>query len=444
MSERTSWGTARVPFPSSVPVAVVGGGQAGLSMSWHLRRRGIEHVVLERDTVAHEWSDARWDTFCLVTPNWQCRLPGWPYRGDDPDGFMVRDEIVAYVRGYAASFDPPVLERTAVERLDAAPGGGFTLTTTAGPLTAEHVVLATGGYHRPVVPGWASQLPGHVVQVHSAEYRSPDRLPDGEVLVVGTGQSGAQIAEDLHLAGRRVHLAVGRAPRVARSYRGRDVVAWLSDMGHYDMPVTEHRDGEAARLGTNHYVTGRDGGRDIDLRAFARDGMRLYGVLRELSGATLTFADDLAANLDSADRVNQDVLDAVDRFIAAEGIDAPEEARYTPVWAPGPDAPTTLDASRIAAVVWCIGFTSDWSWVRLPAFDGRGYPTHVRGVTSVPGLSVLGLPWLHTWGSGRFSGVGRDAEHLADHVAARLAGAPRAGLDRELALAAAGPAPTVG
>ncbi|WP_336030712.1 MSMEG_0569 family flavin-dependent oxidoreductase [Geodermatophilus sp. FMUSA9-8] len=444
MSERTSWGTARVPFPASVPVAVVGGGQAGLSMSWHLRRRGIEHVVLERDTVAHEWSDARWDTFCLVTPNWQCRLPGWPYRGDDPDGFMVRDEIVAYVRGYAASFDPPVLESTAVERLDAAPGGGFTLTTTAGPLTAEHVVLATGGYHRPVVPGWASQLPGHVVQVHSAQYRSPDRLPDGEVLVVGTGQSGAQIAEDLHLAGRRVHLAVGRAPRVARSYRGRDVVAWLSDMGHYDMPVTEHRDGEAARLGTNHYVTGRDGGRDIDLRAFARDGMRLYGVLQGLAGATLTFADDLAANLDSADRVNQDVLDAVDRFIAAEGVDAPEEARYTPVWVPGPDAPTTLDASRIAAVVWCIGFTSDWSWVRLPAFDGRGYPTHVRGVTSVPGLSVLGLPWLHTWGSGRFSGVGRDAGHLADHVAARLAGAPRAGLDRELALAAAGPAPTVG
>jgi len=406
----TSWGTPRVPFPSHVPVAVVGGGQAGLAMSWCLRRRGVEHVVLERDTVGHEWSDARWDSFCLVTPNWQCRLPGWPYRGDDPDGFMVRDEIAAYVRGYAASFDPPVIEHTPVERLDARPGGGFALATPAGTLTADQVVLATGGYHRPAVPGWAEALPARIVQVHSARYRNPQQLPPGEVLVVGSGQSGAQIAEDLHLAGRTVHLAVGRAPRIARFYRGRDMVAWLHDMGHYDMPVDQHRDGEAARLGTNHYVTGRDGGRDIDLRAFALEGMGLRG-------GALTFADDLAANLDAADRVSENAKDLVDRHIAQAGIDAPAEPRYAPVWAPGPDHPRALDLDRIAAVVWCTGFRSDWGWVRVPAFDGRGYPTHHRGVTTVPGLSVLGLPWLHTWGSGRFSGVGRDAEHLAEHIA---------------------------
>jgi putative flavoprotein involved in K+ transport len=432
VSESTSWGTPRVPFPAHVPIAVVGGGQAGLAMSWCLRRRGVAHVVLERDTIAHEWSDARWDSFCLVTPNWQCQLPGRPYRGDDPDGFMVRDEIVAYVRGYAASFDPPVLEHTPVEQLSCGPDG-FVLATPAGTLTADHVVLATGGYHRPVVPGWAGQLPERIAQVHSARYRNSRQLPPGDVLVVGTGQSGAQIAEDLHLAGRTVHLAVGRAPRIARSYRGRDMVAWLHDMGHYDMPVEQHRNGEAARLGTNHYVTGRDGGRDIDLRAFARDGMRLYGRLTGLrsgdsGGGVLAFADDLAANLDAADRVSENAKDLVDSYIAAAGLDAPAEPRYEPVWAPGPDHPTTLDVDRLAAVVWCTGFRSDWSWVRVPAFDGRGYPAHSRGVTTVPGLSVLGLPWLHTWGSGRFSGIARDAEHLAEHIATAL----------EPALAAAG------
>ncbi|SEO45618.1 MSMEG_0569 family flavin-dependent oxidoreductase [Trujillonella endophytica] len=443
MSERTSWDTVRARFPAHVPVAIVGGGQAGLSLSWYLRRDGVEHVVLERSTVCHEWTDARWDSFCLVTPNWQCRLPGWPYRGADPDGFMVKAEIVEYLRGFVASFDPPVLEGTAVERLGPGPDGGFVLTTSAGTLTADHVVLATGGYARPVVPGWAGQLPDAVVQLSAAEYRNADRLPPGEVLVVGTGQSGAQIAEDLHLAGRTVHLAVGRAPRIARAYRGRDVVAWLADLGHYDMPIDEHRDGAAARVGTNHYVTGRDGGRDIDLRAFARDGMHLYGALTGLRGTTLTFAGDLAANLDNADRVNDNALDLVDRHIAAAGIDVPTEPRYVPVWAPGPDHPTTLDAGRIAAVVWCIGFSSDWSWVHLPAFDGRGYPTHTRGVTSVPGLSVLGLPWLHTWGSGRFSGIARDAEHLAGHLGRQLASGAASGLDRELALASAA-APTAG
>jgi putative flavoprotein involved in K+ transport len=423
-------------LPARVPVAVVGGGQAGLSVSWYLRRAGVEHVVLERDTIAHEWADSRWDSFCLVTPNWQCRLPGWPYRGDDPDGFMVKSEIIDYVQGFAASFDPPVHEGVAVTRLAPAPDGGYLLTTTAGDVAADQVVLAVGGYHLPVVPPYATALPASVTQVHSQQYRNAGQLPDGDVLVVGTGQSGAQIAEDLHLAGRRVHLAVGSAPRIARAYRGRDVVAWLDDLGHYDMPVEQHRDGEAARIGTNHYVTGRDGGRDIDLRRFATEGMQLYGPLTGVRAGAFTFAPELTANLDRADRVNENAKRLIDAHIERSGIDAPVEPPYVPVWAPASE-PEALDVDRIAAVVWAIGFRPDWSWVKVPVFDGAGYPTHTRGATAAPGLFVLGLPWLHTWGSGRFAGIARDAEFLADRIGELATSGAPTGLGRDLAVAAA-------
>ncbi|HEX3815021.1 MAG TPA: MSMEG_0569 family flavin-dependent oxidoreductase [Mycobacteriales bacterium] len=406
------------------PVVVVGAGQAGLSMSWHLGRRGIDHVVLERERIGHEWRTARWDSFCLVTPNWQCQLPGFPYSGDDPDGFMVKDEIVRYIEAYAASFEPPVRAGVAVTGLTREPGvGPFLLQTSAGPLCADQVVVATGGYHHPVVPRLAERLPVGITQLHSSQYRNPGMLPHGDVLVVGTGQSGAQIAEDLHLAGRRVHLAVGRAPRVARFYRGRDVVAWLADLGYYDMPVTDHPLGVGVRANTNHYVTGRDGGRDIDLRAFAADGMRLYGRLEELRGERLCFADDLAANLDHADEVSESIKNTIDRYIAKQGIVAPAERRYTPVWRPDPDHPRVLDpcSAGITSVVWCIGYRADYGWIDLPVFNGRGYPTHHRGVTSEPGLHFLGLPWQHTWGSGRFSGVARDAEHLGRVIAGQFA-----------------------
>jgi putative flavoprotein involved in K+ transport len=399
------------------PVVVVGGGQAGLSMSWHLKRRGIDHAVLERYRVGHAWREQRWDSFCLVTPNWQCRLPGYPYSGPDPHGFMVRDEIVRYLEEYAAELDPPLVEGVAVTEVRR-DGPVFTVDTSAGTVTADQVVLAVGGYHRPVVPRVGERLPRNVVQVHSAEYRSPERLPEGAVLVVGSGQSGAQIAEDLHLAGRRVHLATGSAPRVARFYRGRDVVAWLDELGHYDMPITEHPQGEAVRRKPNHYVTGRDGGRDIDLRRFAVEGMRLYGRLAGVDDGVVRFGPDLAANLDRADEVNDGIKDTIDRHIRARRINAPAEHRPAPLWRPPADHPVTADLARdgITAVVWATGFASDWSWVRLPVFDGRGYPAHDRGVTREPGFYVLGLPWLHTWGSGRFVGVGRDAGHLADAV----------------------------
>jgi putative flavoprotein involved in K+ transport len=409
---------------SAVPVAVVGGGQAGLSMSYCLRERGIDHLVIEAGRIGWEWRERRWDTFCLVTPNWQCKLPGFPYAGPDPTGFMDRAQVVRYLEDYAASFASPVVEGVSVTRLRRLPGGVFELATSAGTLTAGQVVVATGPYHAPSIPPMAERLPTAVTQLHSSRYRNPDPLPDGAVLVVGTGQSGCQIAEDLHLAGRQVHLAVGRAPRIARFYRGRDCLAWLADMGHYAKRIDAFADADAVRLRANHYVNGRDGGRDIDLRAFARDGMCLYGRLTGIDGARLRFAHDLKVNLDRADAVAEDIKDAIDAYIAAHGIDAPTEARYTPVWEPeGPSRQLDVEAAGITSVIWSTGFARDHRWIEVPVFDGRGYPMHWRGVTSSPGLYFVGLPWQSTWGSGRFEAVGRDARFLAEHIdaARRLA-----------------------
>lgn len=408
------------PQPFSIEhheVVVIGAGQAGLSISWYLTARGIDHLVLERDTIAHEWRDTRWDNFTLVTPNWQCVLPGYSYNGPQPHGFMTRDEVYAWVRGYADTFDPPVREGVAVTAVTVAAGGGFDIETTGGPVHSDQVVVAVGGYHIPTVPRFAERLPGSIRQAHSAEYRSAADLPEGAVLVVGTGQSGAQIAEDLHLAGREVHLAVGSAPRVARFYRGRDCVAWLQDMGHYDIPIEDQPGGLGKRENTNHYVTGRDGGRDIDLRRFALEGMRLYGRMIDISGGTACFDPSLESSLDAADAVAESIKDSIDDYIDREGIDAPTEPRYRPVWRPEREV-TEIDltASGITSVVWSVGFRTDYRWLRVGVFDGEGHPCHNRGVTSIEGLYFLGLPWLHTWGSGRFAAVARDAEYLADRI----------------------------
>jgi putative flavoprotein involved in K+ transport len=400
-------------------VIVVGGGQAGLSISYYLKAAGIDHLVIEKASVAHMWRTQRWDTFCLVTPNWQCALPGHPYRGDDPHGFMKKDEIVAYLDGFIAMLDAPVLEHTEVKRVRQQPDGRYAVATSNGDWTADHVVAASGGYHTPIVPRMAERLPAGIVQLQSSQYRNPQALPDGAVLVVGSGQSGAQIAEDLHLAGRKVYLAVGEAPRCARFYRGRDVVDWLADMRYYEMPVEQHPLREGVRDNTNHYVTGRDGGRDIDLRRFALEGMELVGRLEDLRDGCLQFAPNLGANLDSADDTYNRINASVDAFIDRHGIDAPPGEPYRPLWHPQHER-TSIDlaASGIASVVWCIGFTPDFSWLDAPVFNGRGYPAHTRGITPQAGLYFIGLPWLHTWGSGRFSGIARDAEYVVDAICA--------------------------
>ena len=426
MNETLTQPPAITPSQTHFSAIVIGGGQAGLSASYFLKERGIDHVIFEKDRIASSWRSKRWDTFCLVTPNWQCQLPGHPYAGPDPHGFMVKDEIVEYIESYVRAFRPPIYEGVTVSRLRRDDYDTFELTSDLGVFTADQVIVATGGYQDATVPRMAERVPPDFYQIHSSDYKNPEQLPHGQVLVVGSAQSGCQIAEDLHLAGRQVHLCVGGAPRTARRYRGKDVVEWLDDMGYYDKPIHEHPQKERVRTKANHYVTGRDGGRDIDLRKFATEGMRLYGRLQQIRGSTLHFCGDLKQNLDQADAVADSIKNTIDKFIESSGVSAPVEPRYKPLWEPGSEI-LTLDyiAAGVTAIVWSIGFHADYRWIELPIFDGKGYPGHYRGVTTVSGLYFLGLPWQYTWGSGRFSGIARDAEFLVERIEALRSGKPR-------------------
>jgi len=406
--------------PSHYPVLVIGGGQAGLSMSYYLKEMGLDHLVFEKNTAVHGWKNERWDSFTLVTPNWQCDLPGHPYDGDDPRGFMTRQEIIGYLERFVAKLDAPLREGVSVNTVRTDADGLYHVSTSDGEYTADQVVVASGGYHVPVIPRMAERLPESVLQMHSAQYKNSGQLPEGSVLVVGSGQSGAQIAEDLHLAGRKVYLATGDAPRVSRFYRGKDVVEWLDDMGYYEMSVSDHPLGKNVRSNTNHYVTGRDGGRDIDLRKFAKEGMELFGLMTDYDGENLTFLPDLEAKLDKADATLNNINARIDAWIEKQGIDTVEgPSVYTPEWVPERErTELNLAESGITSIVWCIGFRPDFAWLDAPVFNGQGHPQHVRGVTHQAGLYFIGLPWLHTWGSGRFSGVRQDAEYLAGHIAA--------------------------
>lgn len=400
------------------PVAIVGGGQAGLSVSYYLKERNCDHIVFEKHKIGYAWQEKRWDSFCLVTPNWQCQLPGFPYPGDDPKGFMKKEEIVNYVRQFAASFQPPIREGVEVLKLKKNEAQDiFELTTTIGDYTADCVVVASGSYHKPKIPNIAVRLPETIQQIHSSEYKNPESLSDRAVLIVGTGQSGCQIAEDLHLAGKTVHLCVGSAPRSPRRYRGKDVVEWLDMMGYYDLSINEHPDQEKVRSKANHYLTGRDGGREIDLRKFALEGMQLHGRLKNIQGQSLEFENNLKINLDRADSVAESIKKTIDNYIQKQGIEAPTDTPYTPVWEPHCEL-LTLDyqQANIGTIIWCTGYNSDFRWIEIPVFDGKGYPGHDRGVTTVPGLYFLGLPWLYTWGSGRFSGIARDARYISDRI----------------------------
>ena len=400
-------------------VIIVGGGQAGLAMSYCLKKQGIDHIILEKNHIGYSWQQKRWDTFCLVTPNWQCTLPGYHYQGDEPHGFMGKDAIVKYIKDYAQSFDPPIKEGVEVFSVKKNNSQGlFELVTSLGNYRAERVVVATGNYHEAKIPRIAEKFAAEVLQLHSSDYKNPESLPEGEVLVVGSGQSGCQIAEDIHLTGKKVHLCVGGAPRSPREYRGKDVVGWLDELGYYDLTVDNHPDKENVRNKTNHYVTGRGGGREIDLRTFATEGMQLYGSLQDVRGDNLEFKPNLKHNLDRADEVAESIKKTIDDYIAKNNIDAPLEAPYHPVWQPETEVlELNYQQSNITTVIWCIGYQTNFSWVEVPVFDGKGYPTHERGVTSVKGLYFLGLPWLHTWGSGRFSGIATDAQYLSDYIA---------------------------
>jgi putative flavoprotein involved in K+ transport len=403
-----------------VDTLVVGGGQAGLSVSWHLKRMGREHAVLDRGKIGDTWRQ-RWDSFCLVTPNWTCQLPGFPYDGDEPDDFMKRDQIAAYIERFAKSFEPPYRAGVEVRRLTSSRNDKrFLLDTSEGLLSVNNVIIATGTFQQPNLPAWGSELADDIVQLHTRDYRNPAQLPDGAVLVVGSGQSGCQVVEDLHATGREVHLSVGRAPRIPRRYRGRDITQWLKAAGLYEVPVDEHPDGRAIRFKPHAHLSGRDGGRTIDLRRLALDGVKLHGRLVNAQRYRVFFADDLAENLDAVDEACRKKLATIDEYIARSGIEAPASNLKQADWRPGPE-PATLDLRQagINSVIYGTGFRFDFRWIHLPVLDQRGYPRYERGVTAVPGLYFVGLHWLHTWGSGLFYQVGRDAEYVVDHLCGR-------------------------
>lgn len=399
-------------------VVVIGGGQAGLSISYYLAQHNIDHCLLEKHSVMHSWKYERWDSFTLVTPNWQCALPNHPYDGDDPRGFMNREQINDYLQRFADKVQAPVREGIRVENLTVNSQGGFFIHTNQGDFSADQVVVASGAYHQPVVPRMAERLPAELTQIHSADYKNANQLPAGGVLVVGSGQSGAQIAEDLHLAGRQVHLATGNAPRVARFYRGKDVVEWLEEMGYYRQSVSDHPLGRNVRANTNHYVTGRDGGRDVDLRRFATEGMQLYGTLDNFAQGRFQFRANLTENLDKADATYNNINARIDAWIEQAGIETDiGPSSYQPLWQPERErTEVALSEMGIGCILWCIGYRPDYSWLDAPVFNGQGHPQHERGVTSQPGLYFLGLPWLHTWGSGRFSGIDEDARYLLQAI----------------------------
>ncbi|WP_428243213.1 MSMEG_0569 family flavin-dependent oxidoreductase [Gynuella sp.] len=397
-------------------VIIVGGGQSGLAMSYFLQQANLSHLVFEKNTIFHGWKHERWDSFTLVTPNWQCDLPGLPYDGDDPKGFMTGKQTVEWLERFAAKLNAPVREGVTVKMVESDDNNLYHIRTTDGDYTASQVVVSSGGYHQPVIPRMAERIPDSVHQIHSAQYKNAAQLPEGAVLVVGSGQSGAQIAEDLHLEGRKVYLATGDAPRVARFYRGKDVVEWLHDMGYYEISVKQHPLGNNVAAKTNHYVTGRDGGRDIDLRKFATEGMELYGPMTDFDGENLIFKPNLNANLQKADDTYNSINARIDAWIEEQGIETAEgPSRYEPVWQVTEERTSlNLAESGITTILWCIGFRPDFSWLDAPVFNGQGHPRHDRGVTNQPGLYFIGLPWLHTWGSGRFGGVKQDAEYLCE------------------------------
>jgi putative flavoprotein involved in K+ transport len=402
---------------TAMDTIVVGGGQAGLSVSWHLKQVGREHVVIDRGRIGDTWRN-RWDSFCLVSPNNLCRLPGFPYDGVDPHGFMRRDEIVDYIERYATSFDPPYRAGVEVERISAGKGPGrFELKTSDGVLTARNLVITVGTHQHPNIPAWHEDLPDGVNGIHTLDYRNAAGLADGAVFIVGSGQSGCQVAEDLHLSGRAVHLAVGNAGRIPRRYRGRDIFEWDVATGYMTMPVEQHPKGTAIRFKAHPHLSGRDGGRTIDLRQMALDGIWLHGKVLGIEGGCFRLSGDLAETLDGVDEVCRAEMEGIDKFIDEKGLDDPAE-EVTPVdWQPEPEpALFDLSGAGVTTVIYATGFHFDFGWINLPIFDERGYPRYARGVTEMPGLYFCGLHWMQTQGSGLFYGVGEDAEYVVRHL----------------------------
>jgi putative flavoprotein involved in K+ transport len=401
----------------TVGTIIIGAGQAGLAMSHCLSEHGLPHLVLERGRVAQRWRSERWDSFTLLSPNWQTRLPGHRYAGPDPDGFMGAADVADMLEAYGR--EAPVRTGVTVDAVQPSAYGWWVLTNV-GLYLATDVVVATGDLDRPYLPALARDLPRRIHQLHTSGYRSPAQLPAGGVLVVGAGPSGQQIADELARAGRAVHIAVGRHKSLPRRYRGRDAYWWMDRMGMLDRTVDSLPQHRAGLRTPNAVLTG--GTEDLDLHRLVRNGVVPHGHLTGVRGSVATFAADLAELVDAAEQNAIRFRTAVDDHVRRTGLDVPVE----PVPAVRPAlcvdaaaAPLDLDRAGIGTIVWATGFRRDFSWLHAPVLDSAGEPVQRRGVTAADGLYFLGLRWMHRRSSSFLDGVGADAEHLADHIAER-------------------------
>lgn len=411
----------------SIETVIVGAGQAGLVVSDLLRSAGREHVLFDRrTTLGGGWQD-RWDAFRLVSPNWTVSMPGLAYRGSDPDGFMQRDELVEHFRAYAAAIDAPVELETDVTRLVRLDDGAapFRLTTSRGTVDARTVVVAGGPFQAPRIPPVGAGFDGSVTQIHSHHYRSPAQLPPGAVLLVGSGQTGVQLAEELVDAGRAVTMAIGRCGRAPRRYRGRDIFWWLRQLGTRGsavgapLPQASGLPHPAARFACNPQLSGQGGGHDIDLRRMAAEGVRLAGRLLAADATRATFAADLAESLRFADGwFPQRLQPLADRFAAETGEDLSEEALPRLSFEPPEVTDLDLRAEGITTVIWTSGYRPAFEWIQVdpPVLDDFGLPRQSDGRTDVPGLVFLGTPWLVDMGSANLVGLVRDAERIVERL----------------------------
>jgi len=396
-----------------VRVAVIGGGQAGLAVSHELTARDVEHVVLERWRIGQTWRD-RWDSFCLVTPNWTVQLPGGTYAGDDPDGYLRRNDIVRHLETYAASFEAPVREGVEVTALRQA-DRGFALETSTGSLNVEQVIVCSGAYQRPHLPAAAASLPAGLPAIDAEAYRSPSALPPGRVLIVGSGQTGCQISEELAESGREVFLACGRAPWFTRRIDGRDVLRWLVDCGYFDAEASS-LPSPAARLIANVQATGHGGGHDLHFRVLQGIGVTLLGHFLGAESGIARFAPDLTQSVAFGDARYDDVRAAIRRWCERSGTPAPDMPDPPPFRA---DPPETLGLDGFGTVIFTCGFRPDYArWIHLDAFDKLGFPLHLDGSSTLaPGLHFCGVHFLRKRKSSLLLGVGEDAAIVATTVA---------------------------
>jgi putative flavoprotein involved in K+ transport len=406
-----------------VETVIIGGGQAGLALSYYLTQQGRTHLVLEQGRVGQTWRSGRWDSFTLNTPNWMIRLPGFAYQGDDPDGFLPQEDIVAYLEQYAASFHAPLQCSVRVSAVRQQPGGDDYLVEAEGrTFEARNVVLATGAYPKPKLPTASAALSVDICQLHTSEYRNPQRLPSGAVLVVGTGQSGCQIAEDLYESGRQVYLSTSSCGRAPRRYRGKDTAWWLTRLGFFDS-TPDQLPSPTAKFACSPHVSGNHGS-NINLHRFARQGMILLGRVQAAQGKQIILAPDLEENLARADAFERQITQGIDEYIKKTGMKV--EANRTTAEAPSNGATATkplltldLQSTAISTIIWASGYQLDFGWVQIPVFDEVGYPVHQRGITAFPGLYFLGLQWLYKRKSSLLYGVEEDAAFIASAIANR-------------------------